>query len=355
MDNLTLYAIEKLGAKIYFFGECVWATILKIKTTHYKLAIVGGERDKIIPLLEDYETRPVKLTLQVKDKDTIYEFYFPKDLESIPLDPIPLNNAILSLDGKVYRAEDLQNKIIRADTSVFLDYPEELLRVCRIAAQTKFTVDIPTWLAILEHSRLIKNIIKYNPKYIGQQLQLILMSISPSRGLSLMLETGLLQLILPELAQCNNIGQTRRGVDTNVFQHILLTLEAAEQTELIRWTMLFHDMAKPSTLEVTTDGKMHFFKHELAGSKLAEDYMTKYKLPTQLITDVKNLIENHMFDADPKLTPKGVRRLIRRVGKEHVYDLVKVREADRKGSPTPPSNDKIELLKLKIERELPNV
>ncbi len=355
MDNLTLYAIEKLGAKVYFFGECVWSTILKIKTTHYKLAIVGGEREKIIPLLENYEIRPVKLTLQVKDKDSIYEFYFPKDLESIPLDPIPLNNAILSLSGEVYRAEDLQNRIIRADISVFLDYPEEMLRICRIASQTNFTIDVPTWLGILEHSRLIRNIIKHNPKYIGQQLQLILMSASPSKGLSLMLETGLLQYILPELVQCNSIGQTRRGVNTNVFQHILLTLEAAEPDELIRWTMLFHDMAKPITLEVTTDGKMHFFKHELVGAKLAEEYMSKYKLSAELIINVKSLIENHMFDADPKLTPKGVRRLIRRVGKEHIYDLIKVREADRRGSPTPPSNDKIELLKLKIEKELPNV
>jgi tRNA nucleotidyltransferase/poly(A) polymerase len=355
MDNLTLYAIEKLGAKVYFFGECVWATILKIKTTHYKVAIVGGARDKITPLLDNYEVRPVKLTLQVKDGDVLYEFYFPKDVDSIPLDPIPLNNAILSLDGKVYRAEDLQNKTIRADISVFLDYPEELLRICRIAAQTKFTVDVTTWIAMLAHSRLIKNVIKFNSKYIGQQLHLILMSSSPKTGFNLMLETGLLNYIFPELAQCNNISQTRRGLDTNVFKHILLALEAAELNELIRWTMLFHDMAKPAALEITTEGKMHFFKHEQLGAKLANDYMTKYGLSKSLIDKVKLLIENHMFDADPKLTPKGVRRLIKRVGVEHIFDLIKVREADRQGSPVPPSNSKIELLKSKIEKELANV
>lgn len=355
MDNLILYAIEKLGAKVYFFGECVWATILKISTAHFKLAIVGGKREEILPLLDKYEIRPVKLTLVVKDGNDIYEFYFPKEVDSIPLDPIPLNNAILSLDGQVYRADDLQNRMIRAHTSTFLDYPEELLRVCRIAAQTNFTVDIATWIAMRDHARLIKNVIKTNPRYIGQQLELMLLARYPNVGFKIMLETGLLDYVLPELAKCNNIAQSRRGKETNVFKHTLLSLQAAEPSALIRWSMLFHDMSKPETMEIAVDGKMHFFKHDTLGAKLAEEYMTKYKLDPELIKGVKLLIENHMFDADPKLTPKGVRRLIRRVGKEYIYELIKVREADRLGAEDPPTNDKIELLKQKVAKELPNV
>ena len=62
-----------------------------------------------------------------------------------------------------------------------------------------------------------------------------------------------------------------------------------------------------------------------------------------------------MFDADTKLTQKGVRRLIRRVGKELIFDLLRVREADRRGSPTPPSNTKIDFLRQKIMEEYDNV
>jgi putative nucleotidyltransferase with HDIG domain len=355
LDNLILYAIEKLGAKVYFFGECVWATILKINTLHFKLAIVGGKREEILPLLDKYEIRPVKLTLLVKDGDTTYEFYFPIDIDSIPLDPIPLNNAILSLDGQMYRADDLQNRTIRIHISTFLDYPEELLRVCRIAAQTNFTIDVATWIAMRDHARLIRTVVKTNPRYIGQQLNLMLLSKYPHVGFKVMLETGLLEYILPELTECNNIAQSRRGKETNVFKHTLLALQASEPSMLIRWSMLFHDMAKPGTMEITTDGKMHFFKHDTLGARLAEEYMTKYKLDTETIKGVKVLIENHMFDADPKLTPKGVRRLIRRVGKEYIYELIKVREADRLGAENPPTNDKIDLLKQKISKELPNV
>ena len=355
MDNNLIFAIEKLGATIYLFGECVWATALKIKVQYYKLAIIGVTREQVIPLLDNYTLHRTKPTLQISDGDTTYELYFLNSIDSVPFDPISINNAILSLDCKVFRADDLKNKLIRANTSTFLDYPEELLRICRIAAQTSFAVDVPTWVTMYEHSRLIKNVVKSNPAYIGKQLQQIIMSKNPGHGFRLMLETNVLQYIFPELARCNNIRQTRRGEGINVFEHILLAINAAALEEEIRWTMLFHDMAKPTTMDITSDGKMHFFKHEFVGAELAVTYMTKYKLPPSLIQTVKILIENHMFDADPKLTVKGVRRLIKRVGKENIYQLIKVREADRRGTMVPPSNDKIELLKTKIEKELSNV
>jgi putative nucleotidyltransferase with HDIG domain len=355
MDNTTLDRIEKLGAKVYFFGECVWATILKINIRLYKLAIIGGEQKEITSLLEQYGASLQKLTLQIKEGEATYEFHFLQSLDSVPLEPITINNAILSLNGKVYRAEDLQNKLIKTSPEKFLDYPEEMLKICRTASQTGFKLDIHTWLAIHQSCRLIKTTIKKNPAFIGQQLDDILLSAKPSSGLKIMWETGLMSYVLPELSKCQEISQTRRGENTNVLTHTFLALNAAECSQLLRWTMLFHDMAKPLTMEITAEGQMHFFKHEIVGAKLATAYMTKYKLPEDLIKKVKVLIENHMFDADPKLTPKGVRRLIRRVGKSNIYDLIKVREADRMGSTVPPPSDKIELLKQKVGKELINV
>ena len=356
MDNNTLYAIEALGAKVYFFGECVWATILNLPIKHFKLAIVGGDPLRVLPVLENYKVIvSAKKTLQLQEEDILYEFYFPVALEDVLIDAIPINNITLGIDGTLISADDLRNEVIQAPSEAFLDYPEEMLTVCRISAQTGFKIGITTWLAIHTNSRLIKSVIKRNPSFIGEQLDAILLSKNPTIGLTYMWETGLLDYILPELSACHDISQTRRGENTNVFSHTMLTIEASVNERLIRWTMLFHDTAKPVTLEVNELGKMHFFKHELVGAKLAEQYMTRYKLPKELIDKVKNLIEHHMFDADPKLTPKGVRRLIRRVGKDNISDLIKVREADRKGATHPPSMDKIEHLKQKIIKELPNV
>ena len=80
--------------------------------------------------------------------------------------------------------------------------------------------------------------------------------------------------------------------------------------------------------------------------------MGKYKCEFGIIRDTSLLITHHMFDADPKLTIKGVRRLIKRVGPEQIFNLLKVREADRMGSTEIPSMKKIELLRSKIEKEL---
>lgn len=355
MDNTTLYRIEQFGAKVYFFGECVWSTLLNLPVKHYKIAVVGGEPSQVLPLFEEYSPTIVKHTIQLTENNKLYEFFFPVTFDAIPKDPIAINNAILALDGTLYRAEDITSRTLNVRSEVFLDNPGELLRLCRIHAQTSFRINVATWVGMKENARLIKNVVKSEPRFVGQQLDEILQTPRPSLGFKLMQQTGILTHVLPELSLCEEISQTRRGENTNVFQHTMLTLDASAPERIIRWTMLFHDAAKPITMEVSEDGKMHFFKHEIIGARLAETYMSRYKLPKTLITRVKNLIENHMFDADPKLTPKGVRRLIRRVGKEHIHDLIKVREADRRGATSPPPMDKIELLKQKINKELPNV
>ena len=80
MDNSLFAQIETLGGKVYFFGECVWATQLKIKLRHYKIAILYCTPEVVIPLLDKYEIQPVKQTLRFKDDGVLYELYFPKDL-----------------------------------------------------------------------------------------------------------------------------------------------------------------------------------------------------------------------------------------------------------------------------------
>jgi poly(A) polymerase/tRNA nucleotidyltransferase (CCA-adding enzyme) len=74
-----------------------------------------------------------------------------------------------------------------------------------------------------------------------------------------------------------------------------------------------------------------------------------------LIQKVSHLVLHHMFDADPRLTDKSVRRLIRKVGKDLIYDLLKVRIADRLGTPNRISMKKIKLLKKKIDKEIVDI
>jgi tRNA nucleotidyltransferase (CCA-adding enzyme) len=132
----------------------------------------------------------------------------------------------------------------------------------------------------------------------------------------------------------------------------MLALDKSEPNLLIRLAVLFHDLGKYSTLSVYDNGQIHFYKHEIASEEIARKVMSELAYPAALIEDVCLLVRHHMFDADPKLTRKGTRKLIERVGKKHIYNLLLVRAADRAGVPETVSMDKINHLKNKIDREL---
>jgi hypothetical protein len=93
----------------------------------------------------------------------------------------------------------------------------------------------------------------------------------------------------------------------------------------------------------------------LEGSKLAKQYMKHWGFTREQINKVSRLVLHHMFDADPKITDRSIRRLIKKVGKDIIYDLLKVREADRSGAPEKISMKKIKNLRKKIDKEINNV
>jgi tRNA nucleotidyltransferase (CCA-adding enzyme) len=177
----------------------------------------------------------------------------------------------------------------------------------------------------------------------------------PSTAVKLLQETRVLEAIFPELAACENVIQNKRAGVKNVFEHVMYTLDAAEKDLTIRLTMLFHDVAKPQTLELGEDGKIHFFRHEVVGARLAKQYLKYWAFDKDLVQKVSQLVLHHMFDADPRLTDKSVKRLIKKVGKDLIYDLLKVRIADRLGTPNTISMKKIKVLKKKIDKEIDNI
>ena len=134
----------------------------------------------------------------------------------------------------------------------------------------------------------------------------------------------------------------------------MLALDAVPKDNLlIRWAAVFHDMAKPEC-KVLRKGKNSFIGHDKLGAKLAKKYLTAWKFPSNFISDVAHLIKHHMFDAAPKITSKAVRRLINKVGKEHIFDLIELRKADRNGTTEKLSMWKIDNLVRKIKIELAN-
>lgn len=244
------------------------------------------------------------------------------------------------------------NVIELSDHKIILDDPGTMVEFCRIAAEHNYTIGVGSWLDLYQHSRLLKFA---STTYMRDELIAMLLLPKPSIGIMYLEELLLLDQIFPELARCKRTPQSRRSGVKNVFEHTMFALDASICDINIRLTVLLHDVGKPETLQCSSDGKTHFFKHETVGAAIAKKHLTRLKFEDSTINTVCTLIQHHMFDADPKITSAGVKRLIQRVGIEHIYQLLLVREADRQGTPNVISLRKIKNLKKKIDQEIGNL
>jgi poly(A) polymerase/tRNA nucleotidyltransferase (CCA-adding enzyme) len=147
--------------------------------------------------------------------------------------------------------------------------------------------------------------------------------------------TKLLQYILPELERGADVKQARHHI-YNVFEHSVLSLKYCPNIDWrVRFASLLHDVAKPQTAKVI-DGITTFYNHEYLGAKMALKIMQRLHFSNPDIEKISTLIRNHMFYYNvDEVTASSVRRLIVKVGKENLKDLIDLRVADRLGSGVP--------------------
>ena len=201
------------------------------------------------------------------------------------------------------------------------------LRAVRFASQLGFAVDGETLAAI---PAALAATAKVSPERVREEFDKMVASPRPSVALRLMEQTGLLGLILPELAACRGVEQ--KGFHRfDVLDHSLLACDYTARLEAshpVRLAALFHDIGKPATRRLDESGVWTFYRHEKASAALARDIGLRLRYPNALITRMVHLIEEHMFHYDETWTDAAVRRLIIRVGKENLEDMYALRRAD---------------------------
>jgi tRNA nucleotidyltransferase/poly(A) polymerase len=227
-------------------------------------------------------------------------------------------------------AEDIRNHLIRC-----VGNPEERfqedglrpLRAMRFASQLGFTVDGPTLAAI---PGALSITAKVAPERIRDELDKILASPKPSAALLLMEKTGLLGLILPELAVCRGIDQ--KGFHRfDVLDHSLLACDYAARNNApleVCLASLFHDIGKPGVRKLDSSGVWTFYQHEKVSASLAKTIGLRFRYPNAVIDRMVHLIAEHMFHYEETWSDAAVRRLIIRVGEENLDDLYALRQAD---------------------------
>ena len=226
---------------------------------------------------------------------------------------------------------DLEQRRIRAVGDPGERFREDALRLMRAvrqATELDFTIDPDTLEAIRREAPGLRRI---SAERVRDELNKILLTARPSRGFLLLRDTGLLPIVLPELAACDGVPQNRFHAH-DVFHHSIYAADAAPRDNLaVKLAALLHDIGKPETAE-EKEGQRTFYSHQLIGARKAHRILRRLRYARDEIAQVEHLIYHHMFYYQTEWTDSAVRRFVRAVGLEQIPDLVALRLADMAGN-----------------------
>jgi poly(A) polymerase len=210
---------------------------------------------------------------------------------------------------------DLRGKILRAIGEPGDRFDEDqlrLLRAIRFAARLNFKIEPKTWEAMRARAGAIRSI---SAERIRDELNKIFTANKPERGLDLLDQSGLLAVVLPDLAAMHGVEQPPNyHPEGDVYEHVRLMLTKVKEPNLdLALGILFHDVAKKATSKVDENGRIRFNEHESVGAVMAEHIMTDLRYDNKSIETVKELVRHHMqFKDVPKMRPSTLKRMMSR-------------------------------------------
>jgi tRNA nucleotidyltransferase (CCA-adding enzyme) len=359
----TLEVLEHAGYEAYIVGGCVRDLILGRKpkdwdiTTNAKpdqiqavfpktvyentfgtVAIVNeGEPDETVKVIEITTYRleagysdgrhPDEVSFSLNLQDDLKR----RDFTVNALAYNPDKGQLIDLFNGV---QDIKDKIIRTVGDANERFGEDalrLLRAVRFSTQLGFALSAETMLGVIHSKDLLKPISWERKR---DEFTKIVMSDEPMVGVGLLEKLGLLEYVVPELRE--GLGCIQGGEHIyDVFEHLLQALGHAAGKDWplqIRLAALFHDIGKPRTRRPGSKKAYTFYGHEVVGARMAAKIMERLKYPKELSELVVKLVRYHMFFSDTEaITLSAVRRTIVNIGRDHIWELMEIRECDRVG------------------------
>lgn len=222
--------------------------------------------------------------------------------------------------------DDLNNKIIRAIGNPEERFTEDALRILRavrFSVQLGFEIEKNTLDAIKICAPLVKNL---SVERITAELDKILLSPAPDRALSLMYDTGVLEFIMPEMAECYRCEQNIKWHIYDVGNHTAQVVKNCPEIIYLRYSALMHDWGKPYTRGKNDDGEDTFRNHAKVSEELADNFTKNYKFSNERRDKILRLVKYHDIEILPE--KKYVKRAINKVGDDIFADLIALKRAD---------------------------
>lgn len=248
--------------------------------------------------------------------------------------------------------DDIKNKIIRCVGNADKRFKEDalrMLRAVRFSCQLNFEIHENTYTAIKSNYKLINNI---SSERIRDELCKILISENPSKGLEILRDTKLLEVILPEINALYNFSSKCTNHNRNVFTHTLKVIDNTKNDLLLRLSALFHDVGKLNTLTPLNNGTFYGFPgHCLEGSIMVKKILSRLRFDNNTIKVVSKLIEHHLvLNATVMPTKYEVKMLLNEVGVDNINLLFALQRADINSL----DNPKVFLEKVRYTESLVN-
>lgn len=346
--------IIKLFAKSFYENKFGTVTVL-----------TGSEN----PKLKEVEITPYRIDEKYTDKRHPDKIRWAKNLKqdlarrdftvnaiAMEIQP-PYGRPNLLIIDPFKGQRDLKNKIIRAVGKADDRFSEDALRMLRavrfavtLSPDVIWQIEEKTARAVQKNANFLKFI---SQERIRDELIKIINSSLAARGIEMLRRLGLLKYILPELEQGFGVWQNKHHI-YQVYQHALLSLNYACQqnfSKYVRWAALLHDIAKPKTKR-GEGPEATFYGHEVVGAKMTKIILQRLRFPKKEIEKIVKLVACHLFYYNVnEVGESSVRKLLRKVGKENIDQLLQVRYADRVGSGVPKAEPyKLRHLKYLIEK-----
>jgi tRNA nucleotidyltransferase/poly(A) polymerase len=237
----------------------------------------------------------------------------------------PLKDEVIDyVDGR----RDLEARVLRAIGDPVARFREDrlrLLRAVRFGAVLDFQIDPATWAAVKEHAAEIHDV---SAERIREELVKIFLSPRRVRGFDLLVESGLMDAVLPEVMKmrgCEQPPQWHPEGDVFVHTRAMLALLPEQVSLPLVFGVLFHDVGKPPTYSVDETGRIRFNAHDKVGATMTEEIMTRLRFSRAEIEATVSAVANHMVFKDVQdMRVAKLKRFMARPGFEDELELHRV-------------------------------
>lgn len=355
-----LSILNKNGFESYAVGGCVRDSLLG-KVPHDWDICTNAVPDEVKNVFADYDIIETGLkhgTLTVKGEDDFYEITtfridgdysdgrhpdninFVKSLsEDLARRDFTVNAMAADKEGNIIDynngIKNLNQKLIRCVGNPDERFKEDslrILRALRFAARYNFRIENQTKEAIHRNKKLLENV---SQERITSEFRQIIRFANKE---ILMEFSDVVETIIPEIGNCIGFNQNNPHHIYNVYEHIATAVDFAIFNESIRLALLFHDIGKPKTYIEDDRGIGHFPRHAIIGSEMTQNILERMRFDKKTTEEVVTLVKYH--DLVISATPSFARRMLGKLGEEHLFNLMEVMRCDKMAQSDNPDREK---------------